>query len=347
LLDIGIDVGRTGSLTPFAILEPVEVGGVVVRMANLHNPGDIARKDIRVGDTVIVQRAGDVIPQVVGPLVEQRTGEEEQFSPPTQCPSCGTPVAYEEDEAAVLRCPNPACPRKAQRLVEHFAGRMAMDIEGLGEKNVTRLFDENLIAGIADLYRLRVEQLEDLDGFQRVSAEKLIKGIDVSRGQSLERLLFGLGIRHVGDRTALDLARAFGTLQALSMASRVQIEAVPGVGAVIADSVHEWFRTPSFIELIQELIELGLNTAYLDDSPPVIGDSAIAGKAFVVTGTLPNLSRNDARALIERHGGKVTGSVSSKTDFLLAGAEAGSKLAKAESLGIPTLSEEQLLELLN
>ena len=339
---IEINVGRTGALTPYAILEPVEVGGVVVRQANLHNADDITRKDIRVGDTVIVQRAGDVIPQVVGPVVDARSGDEQPFIAPTACPECGTSVERVEDEA-VLRCPNAACPARARRLVEHFAGRSAMDIEGLGEKRVRQLFDAGLISSISDIYRLTEARLLELDKFQELSARNLIEAIDQSRSRPLGKLLFGLGIRHVGERVAVDLARAFGSLEAICNATEERINDVPGMGSIIARSVVAWCAEPMHRQLVADLVEYGVGTSIgnaADDAGP--SSDTLAGEIVVITGTLPTLSREQAGAMVERHGGRVAGSVSGKTTMVVAGDKAGSKRAKAESLGIPVLDEDAL-----
>jgi len=346
LREIGVNVGRTGALTPFAVLDPVVVGGVTVRMANLHNAYDIARKDIRVGDTVIVQRAGDVIPQVVGPVVDARDGSEVPFVAPTVCPSCTVPVEQSED-AAVLRCPNPRCPAKGKRLIEHFAGRAAMDIDGLGEKNVYRFVDAGLLRSIPDVFRLTAEDLMGLEGFGEISSTNLVTAIQASKQRPLDRLVFGLGIRHVGDRVAVDLARRFRSLRALLDATVEEVAAVPGLGQVIAESVVEWSSDPDNRELVRELEELGVRTelAEKDLATPVV-DGPLAGKSVVITGTLETMSRGEAQDFVERHGARATGSVSKKTDYLVAGEKAGSKLAKAEQLGVPVLTEQQLLDLL-
>jgi DNA ligase (NAD+) len=345
LLDIPIAVGRTGSITPYAVLEPVEVGGVIVSQANLHNAYDIERKDIRIGDTVVVHRAGDVIPQVVGPVLERRDGSERRFELPTACPSCGTPVQYEADEA-ILRCPNAACPERNLRLMEHFAGRTAMDIDGLGEKRIRQLSAAGLIARIPDIYRLRAEQLAPLEKLGERSAEKLIAGIDDSRTRPLGKLIFGLGLRHVGEQVAVDLARAFRSLPRLLDATVEEIAAVPGIGMVIAESVHRWASDELNRQLVAELAELGVRVETpADEIEVVVTEGPLVGCTLVVTGTLATLSRGEAQALIERHGGRVTGSVSKSTDYVVAGEKAGSKLTKAEAVGVPVLSERALYEL--
>ncbi|MBC7462471.1 MAG: NAD-dependent DNA ligase LigA [Thermoleophilia bacterium] len=345
LLDIPVAVGRTGSITPFAQLEPVEVGGVIVSQANLHNAYDIARKDIRIGDTVIVHRAGDVIPQVVGPVLDARDGSERAFVLPTECPSCGTPVQYEAEEA-ILRCPNAACPERNVRLMEHFAGRTAMDIDGLGEKRVRQLAAAGFIHRSPDIYTLDAEQLVTLDKMGERSAEKLIAGIDAARARPLGKLIFGLGLRHVGEQVAVDLARAFRSLDALLDASADDIAAVPGLGMVIAESVHRWASDPLNRELVAQLQANGVSTvASAAEVVEPVSEGPLLGKTLVVTGTLATLGRNEATKFIERHGGRVTGSVSKSTDYLVAGEKAGSKLTKAESVGVTVLSERALYEL--
>jgi DNA ligase (NAD+) len=342
---IALAVGRTGSITPYAQLEPVEVGGVTVSQANLHNAYDIRRKDIREGDVVIVQRAGDVIPQVVGPVKDARTEELPEFETPTHCPSCGEPVAYEAEEA-ILRCTNPACPAQAVRLMEHFAGRTAMDIEGLGEKAVYRFADLGLIEWIPDIFRLTAAQVAELEGYGEVRATKLIAAIEDAKERPLGKLLFGLGIRHVGERVAEDLARHFRSLDAILAASVEEIEAVPGIGRVIAESVHAWAQNERTQQLVEELQELGVRTELAaGDVVERATEGPLVGKSVVVTGTLGTLSRTEAGEFIERHGGRVVGSVSGTTDFLVAGEKAGSKLKKAEQLGTTVLTERALFEL--
>jgi DNA ligase (NAD+) len=345
LRDIEVNVGRTGALTPFAVLEPVVVGGVTVKLATLHNAFDIERKDIRIGDTVVVQRAGDVIPQVVGPVVDARNGDEQPFAGPTECPVCHAAVERVE-EYAVLRCPNPTCPAKQRRLVEHYAGRSAMDIEGFGEKNAHRFYDQGLIQDVADLYSLTVEQVEGLEGFQRRSAEKLIASIEASKQMPLDRLLFGLGIRHVGDRISVDLARHFGSIDALLDADVDTIAAVPGIGMTIADAVVEWASVEANRDLVRRLQAAGVRTELSEEERRAPdGSGPLAGKSIVITGTLATMSRGEAEQLVERNGGRAASSVSSKTDFLVAGEKAGSKLAKAQKLGVEVIDEQALLAL--
>ncbi len=287
LLAIRVAVGRTGSITPYAEMEPVEVGGVTVRQANLHNAYDIERKDIRQGDVVIVQRAGDVIPQVVGPVVDARDGSEQPYVVPTECPSCHTPVQYEADEA-ILRCPNARCPERNLRLMEHFAGRTAMDIDGLGEKAVRKFAAEGLIARIPDIYRLEWEQVAALDRYAETSAKKLVVAIDDSRARTLDKLLFGLGIRHVGEQVAVDLARRFRSLDALLAASVEEIEAVPGLGRVIAESVHAWAQDDDNRELVAELQQLAVRTELADDE---LAGPATEGRSSASRSSSPARSR--------------------------------------------------------
>lgn len=342
LLDIGINVGRTGALNPFAILEPVEVGGVIVKLATLHNEEDIHRKDVRIGDTVIIQRAGDVIPQVLGPVVDGRTGAERVFAMPADCPACGTAVVKPEGEA-VHRCVNPRCPSRGLEAVKHFVSRGALDIEGVGEKLVGRLFELGMVTRAADLYRLTVDDLLPLDGFQETSARNTIQSIARSRDRPFGNVLFGLGIPHVGSVIAQALARAFGSIDALAAASADEIAAVDGVGQVIADAVVAWFGDEDHRAHVEALRAAGVRLELRDDERPT--DGVLNGKAFVITGTLSR-PRAEIQADIEAAGGKVTGSVSAKTDYVVAGEAAGSKLDKARKLAIEVLDEQALAELL-
>ncbi|HXG45928.1 MAG TPA: NAD-dependent DNA ligase LigA [Gemmatimonadales bacterium] len=339
LLDIRINVGRTGALNPYAVLEPVEVGGVTVSSATLHNEELIEQKDIRIGDWVQVMRAGEVIPQVLGPLPERRDGSERRFHMPTRCPACGTEVVRPPDE--VMRyCPNAACPGRVLEGIVHFASRSAMDIRGLGYERVRQLLDAGLIADIADLYDLKPEALEPLEGFGKRSAHQLVQAIEASKQRPLSLLLFGLGIRHVGRTVAQILARRFGTLDALRQARFEEIENIPGIGPTIAAAVVEFFRNENNRKLLARLERAGLN---LTEPHAVAPHGPLAGQTYVLTGTLPTLSRQEATALIERAGGRVVGSVSRKTDAVVAGADAGSKLDKARELGIEVIDEAELL----
>lgn len=338
LLDIRVNVGRTGALNPWAVLEPVELGGVTISSATLHNDELIAQKDIRIGDWVEVIRAGEVIPQVVGPLRDRRSGSEAPFVLPTRCPACGGPIERPPDEVMAY-CTNPACPGRIYEGIVHFASRGAMDIRGLGTERVRQLLDAGLIRTVADLYTLTAEQLTALDRFADQSAEHLVRAIEASKAQPLSTLLFALGIRHVGKNVAVLLARRFGSLDALAAASVESINAVPGVGPTIAEAVASWFADARNKRLIKELRAAGLD--FIEPTAVAAG-GAFEGKSFVLTGTLPTLSRAEATALIEAAGGRVTGSVSRKTDVVVAGEEAGSKLEKARALGITVWDEAEL-----
>ena len=339
LLAIELNVGRTGTLNPYAVLEPVEIGGATVRLATLHNEEDIRRKDIRVGDTVLVKRAGEVIPQVVGPLIEDGTARGEPFAMPPTCPACGTPVERPEGEAMTY-CPNGACPAQIFRRLEHFASRGAMDIRGLGERTTLQLLQAGLVHDVADLYALRVEQLLPLEGFQQKSAENLVRGIEESKTRGLARLLYGLGVRHVGENAAQLLARAFGSMERLLAAEAAELAAVHGIGETTAEALAHYLAEPRNRETVEKLHLAGVQMTEEAAAP---AEGVFGGLSFVITGTLPTLARAEAGALIERAGGRVTGSVTSKTDFLVVGEDAGSKLAKARALGIPELSEADLL----
>jgi DNA ligase (NAD+) len=339
LLGIHVNVGRTGALNPYGRLEPVELGGVIVSAATLHNEELIAQKDLREGDWVEVVRAGEVIPQIVGSLAERRTGEERVFVMPDKCPACGTAVERPADEA-MRYCPNVSCPGRVLEGIVHFASRGAMDIRGLGYERVRQLLDSGLVRNVADLYDLRAEQLVELERFARQSAEQLVRAIDASRAQPLSLLLFGLGIRHVGKTVAQLLARRFASMRALMDASAETINDVPGIGPAIAEAVAGFFREDRNRQLIARLEKAGLNMA---EAGAAEAGGALTGRSYVLTGTLPTLSRTRATELIERAGGRVTGSVSKQTDAVVAGAEAGSKLDKARTLGIEIIDEAELL----
>ncbi|MHB9150404.1 MAG: NAD-dependent DNA ligase LigA [Thermoleophilia bacterium] len=342
LLEIRINVGRTGMLNPYAVLEPVVVGGVTVAQATLHNEDDIRRKDLRVGDTVVVQRAGDVIPQVVSPLTDLRDGTEREFTMPSLCPSCSTPVVRIEGAVAV-RCPNPDCPAKAVEVLKHFVSRGAMDIEGVGDKIGRRFFELGLVRDPADLYRLRLEDLLPLEGFQEKSARNVLEAIETSKERSLSRVLFSLGIPHVGGQTAELLADRFHSVTALRQASLDEIAEVEGVGPIIAESVHTFFRDPRAIDLVERLAAAGVRTE--EEKTPGRSTGPLSGRTFVLTGTLPSLTREQATGLIEAAGGRVIGSVSSKTDYVVVGDSPGSKLEKARKLGVAELDEATFQEL--
>jgi DNA ligase (NAD+) len=343
LKEIRVNVGRTGALNPFAVLEPVEVGGVTVSLATLHNEDLIAQKDIRAGDWVEVMRAGEVIPQVIGPLRERRDGTEQPYRPLTHCPVCGSEAIRPPDEAARY-CPNAACPGRIFEGIVHFAAREAMDIRGLGYERVRQLLDAGLIGDVSDLYRITTAQLVELDRFAAQSAALLVEGIAASKKRPLSLLLFGLGIRHVGKTVAQLLARRFGTLEALRAATAETIGETPGVGPTIAEAVAEFFGNATNAALVDRLVAAGLTT--IEPNAPAAG-GPLAGSVYVLTGTLATLSRGEAQALIERAGGRVAGSVSKKTTAVVAGAEAGTKLEKARTLGIEIIDEAELLRRAN
>ncbi|MBK6402954.1 MAG: NAD-dependent DNA ligase LigA [Rhodocyclaceae bacterium] len=340
---IEVQVGRTGAITPVARLAPVFVGGVTVTNATLHNEDEVRRKDVRIGDTVIVRRAGDVIPEVVGVLAERRPILAPEFIMPKTCPVCGSAVEKPEDEA-IARCTGGLyCPAQRKQALLHFASRRAMDIEGLGEKLVDQLVDGDLVRTPVDLYRLDPERLAGLERMGGKSANNLLAAIERSKAPSLARFIFALGIRNVGESTAKDLARHFGSLEALMVADETRLRQVPDVGPVVAASIAHFFAEAHNREVIDGLAKVSVRGT---PSEPVATDSEIVGKTFVLTGTLPSLTRDDAKARIESRGGKVAGSVSKKTDFVVAGAEAGSKLDKARELGVIILDQAQLMELL-
>jgi DNA ligase (NAD+) len=342
LLDIQVNVGRTGVLTPFAVLEPVVVGGARVSLATLHNEGDIRRKDIRIGDTVIVQRAGEVIPQVVGPVTQLRTGTEREFVMPERCPVCQAPVSRDPAEAAAY-CPNAGCPAQQIRLIEHFSGRNAMDIEGLGERMAIQLFQAGLVRNVADLYDLTAEQLLQLDKVGETKALNLLRGIEASRSRPLPNVLFALGIRHVGFETARLLAERIGGLEGLLDVTAEELQQIEGIGPVVASSIEGWVRRPENRADVERLVARGIGRRF---ERPAGGDGPLAGLTFVVTGRLERMSRGEAEDAIREQGGKVGSSVTKGTDFLVVGAEAGSKLAKAEQIGTRLLTEEEFLTLL-
>ena len=339
LLEIRVNVGRTGALNPYAVLEPVEVGGVTVSTATLHNEDLIAQKDIREGDWVEVIRAGEVIPQVIGPLVERRQGTERPFRPLTECPACKTPAVRPPDEAARY-CPNAACPGRIFEGIVHFAARDAMDVRGLGYERVRQLLDSGLIRDVSDLYRLTVPDLTRLDRFADQSASQLVAAIDDSKARPLSLLLFGLGVRHVGKNIAQLLARRFPRLAQLRAATEEQLASVPGVGPTIAAAVVEFFQNRDNARLVDRLVAAGVAT---EEPNAPVADGPLAGTTYVLTGTLPTLSRSEATALIERAGGRVAGSVTKKTTTVVGGDDAGSKLEKARALGLEIIDEAELL----
>lgn len=341
LLDINIQVGRTGALTPVAILEPVQVGGVVVSRATLHNEEDIKRKGIRIGDTVVIRRQGDVIPAVVSYIPEKRDGSEKEFFFPVNCPVCGTAVVKESDEA-VYRCPNRYCPAKVAERIIHYASKNAVDIEGLGEKNVLLLIEHKLIRDAADIYALKKEELEKLPRFGELSASNLIEAIENARIIPLHKFIYALGIRHIGERNAQIIADYCKDIETFLSLIAEEILAVHEIGPETAKAVSDFVADPAERDLVARLLGAGIKLTYQEKQ----AGGRLKGKIFVITGTLPGISRDEAKKLIEENGAKVSSSVSKKTDYLLAGEDAGSKLSKANELGVAILSYEELQNLL-
>jgi DNA ligase (NAD+) len=335
---IEVNVGRTGAVTPYAVLEPVRLAGTTVRMATLHNEQEIARRDLREGDFVLVQKAGDIIPQVVMPILSRRDASLEPWRMPTTCPQCQS-VLQKQDEEVVWRCENVSCPAKLRRSLEHFASRRAMNIEGLGESLIDQLVTTGLVNDYADLYGFGAAQVEALERMGKKSAAKLVAQIEKSRSNELPRLIFGLGIRHVGERAAQVLARAFGSIEAIMNASEEQLQHVAEIGPVLAAAVHSYFAEPRNRQVVERLRRAGVNMTGPIVNADRAADAPLKGQTFVLTGTLSSMTREDAEAHIERLGGKVAGSVSKKTAYVVVGADPGSKLAKAESLGVRTLDE--------
>jgi len=339
LLDIQVNVGRTGAINPFAVLEPVEIGGVIVKLATLHNEDLIVSKDLRVGDWVQVKRAGEVIPQIIAPIPDRRTGAEKPWRMPNKCPACGTPLTREEDEAAIY-CTNVACPGRQLEGLVHFTSRGAMDIRGLSYARIEQLVKAGMVSDPGDLFALTRDELLELEGYADKGADGLIAAIEASKSQPLSRLLHALGIRHVGSIAAQLLAQHFGSLDGLMKASADEILNVRGIGATIAEGVVAYFSDPAGRKLVEKLRAHGVN---FTEPRAVSAGGPLSGKTAVITGTLPTMSRSKATAAIEAAGGRVTGSVSKATDFLVAGAEAGSKLEKAKSLGVEIIDEAELL----
>lgn len=341
LLDVTANVGRTGVLTPTALLEPVFISGVTVRQASLHNYDLIEQKDIRIGDTVVVKRSGEVIPYVVGPLIGARTGVERPIKPPQQCPVCQSPVQRDEGEVAYY-CINPACPERVARNIEYFVSRSAMDIEGLGERGVRLLLSKGLIEDEADLFTLTEEELLELEGFAEKKVQNLLASIQAAKDRSLARLIGALGIRGVGNTIASLLVEHYHSIDELAAATVEDLQTIEGLGPHTAGAIVEWFANERNRKLIDKFRKAGVRLeARSVESTKT--SNRLEGLTFVLTGTLPHLKRDEATALIEQHGGKVTGSVSKKTAYVVAGADAGSKLAKARALGIPILDEDGLL----
>ena len=346
VLDIDVQVGRTGAITPVARLKPVFVGGVTVTNATLHNEDEVRRKDVHIGDFVIVRRAGDVIPEVVSVVKEKRPAEVRPFAMPTLCPVCGSHVIKLPDEA-VARCSGGLfCPAQRKQALLHFASRRALDIEGLGDKLVEQLVDSGLVHTPADIYTLDMQSLANLERMAEKSASNILAAIEHSKQTTLERFIYALGIRNVGEATAKALARYFGSLDSLLDADQVQLTEVPDIGPIVAESIAQFFAEPHNREVIESLRAAGVNWPE-GKGKQAMALTAISGKTFVLTGTLPTLSREQAREMIEAVGGKVVGSVSKKTDYVVVGSDAGSKLAKAQELGVPLLDEDGLRGLLD
>lgn len=346
LLDIELSVGRTGVVTPTAILEPVQVAGSTVGRASLHNEDLIKEKDIRIGDTVIIRKAGDIIPEVVAPIIEKRTGDEVPFEMPENCPVCESELIRIEGEVA-LRCVNPQCPAQMKEAIIHFVSRNAMNIEGIGERVVDQLYNANLVHDVSDLYTLTKEQLLELERMGEKSVSNLLTAIEASKVNSLEKMLFGLGIRHVGEKAAAILAAEFGTLSELMKADAERLITIHEIGDKVADSITTYFSKEEVLEVLRKLESYGLNMAYIGRSRQDIPtDGVFSGKTVVLTGKLTILTRGEAKEKIEALGGKVSGSVSKKTDLVIAGDDAGSKLAKAEELEITVWNEAELIEAL-
>lgn len=339
---IVVQVGRTGNVTPVAELEPVELAGTIVKRATLHNADEIARLDVRVGDLVTIVKGGEIIPKVTGVLREQRTGHEIPFKFPENCPACGERLVREEGEVAI-RCVYEHCPAQIKRRILHFASRSAMDIEGLGEALVDQLVDRGLVKDLADLYALSVEQIAELERMAEKSATNIVRAIEASRKRPLERLLFALGIRHVGTHAARVLARAYGSLDRLASATAADLTGFKEIGPTIAESVERYFRRPQTAALLKKLRRAGVVP---EPTAPQTSGGPLAGLTFVLTGTLTGMSREAAKALIESHGGRVTSSVSRETSYVLAGTDPGSKLAKAQALGVKVIDLAQLRELI-
>ena len=346
LKSIAVNVGRTGAVTPFAMLDPVFVSGSTVSMATLHNADDIARKDIREGDWVIVEKAGDVIPRVVGPILSKRAPDSTPWVMPTVCPRCGSTL-HRAPEEAVWRCENTSCPAKLQRGLEHFASRGAMNIEGLGESLIAQVITAELVRDYADVYALTAEKLERLERMGKKSAAKVMLQVEKSRANELWRLIYGLGIRHVGERASQVLARSFGSMNALCAATVDQLQQTSEIGPVLAESVRSWFDEPRNRQLIDRLRAAGVNMEVpLEQRIAAETPGPLTGRTYVITGALQSLSREDATAALEDLGAKVTNSVSKKTTAVIVGAEPGTKAEKAKTLGVATLDEAAFLELI-
>lgn len=341
--DIFVSIGRTGAATPVAILDPVLIAGSTVQMATLHNETEVARKDIRIGDTVIVQKAGDIIPEIIRPLEDLRTGNEKTFVMPTVCPECGKTLAKKKEDEAVWRCPNNACPARVANQIQHFASKGALDIEGLGEKNVVALLNSNVIQTTADLYTLKKDDLLRLERFAEKSADNLIKAISGKKNPPLHKFIFALGIRHVGVQTAVDLSNQFKNLDNLGVASYDQLREVDGVGEVVAESIIAWFSEPENSDLLGNFRRLGVWPTKVST---VGSNKKLSGKKFVVTGSLDGMSREEAAEKIRQAGGTFQSSVTKETNYLVVGANVGkAKLDMATKIGVKIIDQEALLEL--
>lgn len=342
VIDIIISIGRTGAATPTAVLEPVVVAGSRVQMATLHNEGEVTRKDIRIGDTVIIHKAGDIIPEIIESLKDLRSGSEKPFKMPKQCPDCGTDLVKLKAEEAVWRCPNNQCPSRVQNRIQHYASKGALDIEGLGEKNVVALLNAGLIQDTPDIYGLTAEELLKLDRFAEISANKLVAAIQAKKTPSFERFLFGLGLRHVGTQTAVDLTRHFKTLDALSQTTVEELQELDGIGGVVAESVVAWFAEPENQRILETFKAHGVVPETVKE---ITGP--LLGKKFVITGTLDSMGREAAGEAVRQRGGTFQNAVSKDTDYLVAGANTGaSKLAKAKKYDVKVVDEEQFLQML-
>jgi DNA ligase (NAD+) len=348
ILKIEVNVGRTGALTPTAVLEPVRVGGVTVSSATLHNQDEVDRKDVRIGDTVVVQRAGDVIPEVVRVVLEKRTGEEKKFRIPDKCRFCGSEVVKpkkgkgKDEEMAVAYCPNSACPARVKETIIHFASRDAMNIEGLGEKIIEQLVDRRLIKDYADLYALTLDDLLTLERMGEKLGGNILAAIQKSKKTSLDRLIYSLGILHVGEHIAKLLAREFSTLEDLSQASLEKLKTITGIGDEIASSIVKFFQQKGNQKVVQKLTERGVEYP----SRPQPGSKKWEGQSFVFTGALKTMSREEAESKVESMGGRASSSVSKKTHFVVAGEDPGSKYEKAQALGVKVITEDEFLKML-
>ena len=338
--EILIGVGRTGVLTPVAIMEPVQIGGVVVERATLHNQDEIDRKDVRVGDTVVVQRAGDVIPEVVSVVTEKRTGKEKKFTIPDKCPVCGSKV-YRDPEQAAARCTNLSCPAKIKETIAHFASRGAMDIDGLGWKLVDQMVDKQVIATVSDIYRLKKPDLLSLERLADKSSDNLLAAIEKSKQTTLARLIYALGIRHVGEHVAQVLADHFASIEGIEKASIEELTSVREIGDIVAESIHSFFRQASNRKVLRDLAAHGVKY----EAPPVRTGGKLEGKVFLFTGALKDLKREEAKRMVEARGGRVTSSMSKKVDYLVVGEDPGSKLDEAKRLGIKTMDEGEFKHL--